>query len=89
MRKKPKLVYGVGINDADYPTTQREKVNGEWKITWRCLYYDRWVSMLTRCYSSKCHEKQPTYKGCSVCDEWLTFSNFRKWMEQQTGRDVL
>lgn len=21
--------------------------------------------------------------GCSVCEEWLTFSNFKRWMEQQ------
>tara|TARA_R110000824_G_scaffold126388_1_gene285928 strand:+ start:187 stop:615 length:429 start_codon:yes stop_codon:yes gene_type:complete len=27
--------------------------------------------------------KQPTYKGCSVAEEWLTFSNFRKWMVEQ------
>ena len=25
----------------------------------------------------------PTYTGCSVCDEWLTFSNFKRWMEKQ------
>ena len=39
--------------------------------------------MLERCYSSRIHAKQPTYIACSVCDDWLVFSNFKKWMEQQ------
>lgn len=28
-------------------------------------------------------KKRPSYKGCTVCDEWLKFSNFKAWMEQQ------
>ena len=39
---KTKLVYGVGINDADYVLTKQEKVNGKWKIVWSCPYYERW-----------------------------------------------
>lgn len=39
--------------------------------------------MLHRCYSESHLVRQPTYKGCSVCEEWLTFSNFKSWMEQQ------
>ena len=39
--------------------------------------------MLMRCYSKKYHCKQPTYVGCSVCEEWLTFSNFAVWMESK------
>ena len=39
--------------------------------------------MLQRCYSESHLVRQPTYKGCSVCEEWLTFSNFKSWMEQQ------
>lgn len=41
--------------------------------------YSAWVGMLTRCYNEKALQRAPTYRGCSVCDEWLTFSNFRKW----------
>ena len=41
------------------------------------------MSMLKRCYSENSLTTNPTYKGCSVCDEWLTFSNFRRWMETQ------
>lgn len=69
-----KLVHGVGINDADYNT--RIIVNGK-AVT--CPAYRKWTSMLQRCYSSKCHAINPTYIGCSVCNEWLTFSNFALW----------
>lgn len=80
---KGRLVYGLGINDADYPTKKYEMINGKWKIVWRCPYHLKWEGLLYRCYSKKFQEKRPTYKGCSVCEEWLTFSNFKKWMEQQ------
>ena len=70
-----KPVHGVGINDADYvtnPTVEGKQVT--------CPFYRKWKSMLGRCYSAKIQEKHPTYVGCSVVEEWLTFSNFRKWM---------
>lgn len=76
-----RLVHGVGVNDAGYtvkPTIDGRRVN--------CPYYECWVGMLKRCYSSKCHNSHPTYIGCSVCDEWLTFSNFKAWMEKQDWR---
>ena len=41
--------------------------------------YETWHRMLQRCYSEKYQEKQPTYKGCTVCEEWLCFQNFAKW----------
>lgn len=37
--------------------------------------------MLTRCYNHKSLKKNPSYIGCSVCDEWLTYSNFKRWYE--------
>lgn len=87
MRPK-KLVYGVGINDAGYVTQRFETigyVSGEQKqkLVWRCPIYQTWQHMLARCYSSKYQEKKPTYRGCTVSDTWLTFSNFKAWMEKQ------
>jgi len=85
--KAKKLVYGVGINDADYVVQKNETimVNGvrKQKRVWECPYHRAWKCMLMRCYSSKYQEKYPTYKGCSVSEEWITFSNFRAWMECQ------
>ena len=83
LRKRNKLVYGVGINDADYNVHVHETINGKQIRIWECPFYGTWVRMLRRCYSEKCHQKQPTYRGCKVCDEWLLFSNFKRWMEQQ------
>ena len=85
--KSSKLVCGFGINDADYVVQKKEtiEVNGvrKRKLVWMCPFYQTWVDMLKRCYSAKLQERQPTYKGCSVSDEWLTFSVFKSWMEEQ------
>lgn len=86
--KNKKLVYGVGLNDADYVTQKFEPVgyvNGrqKQKMVWRCPYYRAWASMLSRCYSAKTQNKRPTYKDCTVSEDWHTLSNFRAWMAAQ------
>jgi len=63
------------INDADYIVNPRYGVS--------CPYYYRWRDMIRRCYDEKYQIQQPSYKDCYVCEEWLTFSNFKNWMEQQ------
>ena len=73
--RKRKLAYGVGINDADY-FTQNKSGN-------KCEFYRKWVGMIERCHSKSFQENNPSYIGCSVCDEWLTFSCFKSWMEKQ------
>lgn len=83
MKSGIKLIYGVGINDADYPVYVYEKLNGKNKIIWRCPFYSRWCDMLKRCYSEKYLKTGGTYKGCFVCEEWKRFSNFKAWMETQ------
>ena len=65
-----KLVQGHGINDADY-------------VTNKCPFYKRWSYMLQRVYSEKYHVKFPTYIGTTIDPDWLIFSNFKRWMEQQ------
>lgn len=72
-----KLVYGVGINDADYQVNKTARGAG-----W-CPAYSAWKSMLKRCYSHRFKSKNQTYTECCVCDEWLTFSGFKTWMETQ------
>ncbi len=87
--KPRKLVYGIGINDADYAVRKNETIgyyvngNRKRKQVWICPYYRVWHSMLQRCYYAKYQEHYPTYKGCSVSEEWLTFSSFKDWMEDQ------
>ena len=70
-RAKNKLVYGVGVNDYPHATY----INRVPIPAYKC-----WISMLRRCYSANHY---PTYAGCVVCDEWLRFSVFKKWYDQQ------
>lgn len=86
--KPRKKVYGVGINDADYVVSKSETIGyvdgkQKQKLVWICPYYKTWKDMLKRCYSAKLQELYPTYIGCSVAAEWLTFSKFRAWMVTQ------
>lgn len=79
---KRKTVHGVGINDSWYMTHYKE--NDKLFI---CALYTKWVSMLNRCYSETYKKDKPSYKDCSVCVEWLTFSNFNAWMIKQDWQD--
>lgn len=44
--------------------------------------YLKWHDMIHRCYNAKFHERQPQYKGCTVCEEWLNYCNFKVWYDQ-------
>lgn len=78
-----KLVCGVGVNDADYITQCYESINGKQKRIWICPFYQKWANVLARTCSEKRKTTCPSYKNATVCEEWLTFSNFKAWMEQQ------
>ena len=83
-----RLKYGVAINDSPYPVLiKRElaRVNGKRvrETVWVCPYHQTWSSMLSRCYSKSGQPKLKNYEGCEVHPDWLRFTNFRSWMEQQ------
>ena len=69
--KKRKKLFGVAFNDYCDPTS----IHGE-----RLTSYSVWKYMITRCYSKRA--VYSSYKGCSVCEEWLYFSNFKKWFDE-------
>lgn len=73
-----RTVCGVGINDADYPVTWHEK-----QKRCKCPYYRVWENMLYRCYGKN---SKSCYNSITVCTEWLTFSMFKAWMENQDWR---
>ena len=79
LHRKPKLVHGVGVNDADY-VVQPVGPDGKQRA---CPYYKIWSNMLKRAYSPKYHAKRPTYTGVTVCEEWHSFMAFRVWMMTQ------
>lgn len=85
IRKRTRPVYGYGINDVDYLI--EVKIGDKRK---ECPYYRKWKKMLERVYSIPYHSRKPTYKDCTVCDEWHYLSQFKAWMEVQDwkGNDL-
>jgi len=64
-----KNIFGVGfIGEGTYKTDN--KMNNTW---WH---------MLQRCYDKTTQEKQPTYIGCTVCEEWHNYQNFANWYDE-------
>ncbi len=62
---------GVGfIGDGVYVA----KVKGEQTKAYQC-----WNDMLKRCYSEVRQKINPTYIGCTVCNDWLNFQVFAEW----------
>ena len=83
--KEKSFVYGVGVYDVEACATLNN-LN---------LASLRWREMLRRCYSPNFLFQNPSYKGCSVCNEWLSFSNFKRWFDNnyvdgyQLDKDIL
>ena len=66
-----KTIYNVGYIGEGY-----------YKLITHKNIYKHWSSMIRRCYSEIYHKKEPTYKDCSVCEEWHNFQNFGKWFDE-------
>ena len=71
-----KLVWGAGFNDKTRPS----RVDGK-----KVKEYDLWLDMLKRCFSEKLQTRYPTYKGCNVSDNFLNYSFFYDWCQEQIG----
>ena len=60
--------YGVGyLGVGNYRAKINRKTTPEYNV---------WNHMIQRCYDKKYQERQPTYKGVTVCKEWLNFQVF-------------
>lgn len=44
--------------------------------------YLTWSGMLMRCFSKRFLEDHPTYKDCTVCEEWHCYQNFADWYDE-------
>lgn len=71
-----KLVCGVGVNDKKYPSTKDGKLTKEYVL---------WGAMLYRCYDKAAIKHNPAYIGCSVSDEFKSYSYFYEWCQEQIG----
>ncbi len=85
--RKSALIYGAGINDVDYKVRILETLPcGRRVQVWSCPYYERWKDMLKRCYSETFLNKQPSYRGSTVSVQWLKFSKFKDWIENEVPK---
>lgn len=44
--------------------------------------YSKRSGIISRCYNEKYHIKQPTYKDCTICEDWHNYQNFGNWYEE-------
>lgn len=72
--KRNNLVAGVGVND--YNGVAKD-VDNKYYASYRV-----WQMMLHRCYNIEHQKKRPSYKECFVCNDWLFYSNFKKWFDE-------
>lgn len=62
-------IYGHGIFDSTKSSNESEDMK---------IAYSIWVRMFRRCYS----DDFKTYNGCKVCKDWLLFSKFKEWFDE-------
>jgi hypothetical protein len=79
---KRRLIYGVGVNDADFNTGGLQS-------------YKAWYQILCRCYREDDLARRPSYRGCEMGVEWVKFTDFHKWFNEnyrqgwQIDKDIL
>lgn len=49
--------------------------------------YKVWLDMIRRCYDETFQKRNPSYIGCSVCEEWHNFQNFSDWYDDNYPED--
>lgn len=79
---RSKLIFGIGINDADYRVKIFKLIDGK-RFSWECPFYKKWANMMQRCYYEPYKLRYPSYEGCQTVPEWHYFMTFRDWMENQ------
>lgn len=65
-------VFGIGYTDISTDT-----VDGV-----SCKAYNVWYSILSRCYSEAVHKTHPSYRDCTISDEWKYYSKFKVWYDR-------
>lgn len=73
-------VRGVGIVGNKYKTHMM--VDGVRKPR---REYMIWTDMIRRCYDEKDHIRHPTYKDCTVSDNFKSYEYFYEWCQKQKG----
>jgi len=69
------LVYGIGVNEKEYPT---------WDVDKPLREYGLWKDMLFRC-TEKYWAKTPNYLGVTCSENFKHYSFFYEWCQTQVG----
>ncbi|QXM18588.1 hypothetical protein Phab24_id143 [Acinetobacter phage Phab24] len=73
---KNSKICGVGVCDI---RTKTNKVSDK--------EYVLWNNIIKRCYSDNIHRIRPTYKECTMSDDWLIYSSFKNDVLGMVGSD--
>lgn len=69
-----KKIYNIGyLGEGGYKSSENGKITNK---------YRTWHGMLRRCYDTNYQEKYPSYKDCTVVEEWHNFQTFAKWHDE-------
>lgn len=69
-----RLICGVAKNDSETVLDSEGKVKRSYNV---------WINMIHRCYNKNRNGyKNYGAKGVTVCEEWLLFSNFERWYDE-------
>lgn len=68
-KKRPTIYDDLGIIDDGY-------------MQYTTASHKKWIGIIHRCYNKSALKKRPTYQGCGLCEEWKTFSVFKKWFDE-------
>lgn len=67
-----KIKYGIAILDSMCVNDMGKLKNS----------YKKWIMMLKRSFDEDYKKKHPTYKDVTCCKEWLLYSNFDRWYNE-------
>lgn len=76
-----KSLCGVGVVGVKYGTRYKNE-SGENVMV---KQYNIWSHMIKRCYSDKSENKDKTYKGCTVSENFKHYEYFYEWCNKQVG----
>lgn len=77
-----KTTFGIGFLGEGHHPARLNGVDTDAYVTWR--------SMMTRAYCVKYHARFPTYKGCTVAENWHNYQIFAEWyINQQKPNDFV
>ena len=70
--------FNIGVIGDECPTRENGKLIKE--------YYS-WYNMLRRCYNTPQNSRNMSYNNCTVCEKWIYYPNFYKWLHSQENFD--